>query len=130
MRILKRATILLGIMLISVTSFAETEKDLILHLNKKNFEKSIKTGIVLVDFWASWCGPCRKQGPVLKSLSKKVEKLAKIAKVNVDDSPKLSAKYKIRALPTLVILKNGKEIKRLIGFNNEEQLLKAIKEVK
>jgi thioredoxin 1 len=70
---------------------------------------------VLVDFWAEWCGPCRMVGPVVEELSKDFEGKAVIGKVNVDENPSLSAKYGIRSIPTLLILKNGEVVDKQVG---------------
>jgi len=70
---------------------------------------------VLVDFWAEWCGPCRKIGPVVDELSTEYEGKAKIGKVNVDDNPEVSVKYGIRSIPALLIFKNGEVVDQIIG---------------
>jgi len=90
---------------------------MVVELNGKNFEKEVLQSKlpVLVDFWASWCGPCRILSPTVEELSKEYEGRVKFAKVNVDDERELSAKYGIMSIPTLILFKNGKSVDSSIG---------------
>jgi thioredoxin 1 len=101
----------------------------IIELNDQNFETETKTGIVLVDFWAPWCGPCRMQTPILEQLVGKVEG-AKIAKLNVDEAPTQAAKFGVMSIPTLIILKDGKPAKQFVGVQQAEVLVAALKAAK
>lgn len=103
------------------------------NLNENNFNEKInKEKIVLVDFWATWCGPCRILSPILDELSKEYEEdLIEFKKVNVDDNGALVKQYEITAVPTLLFFKNGKKIHRVVGGygknllkNNIENILK------
>ena len=98
----------------------------VIHLDKENFEKEImQEGVVaLIDFWASWCGPCKMMGPVVDSVANEVNENIKICKVNVDEEPELASKYSVMSIPTFVLLKNGKEEKRTVGAMPKEELLK------
>ncbi len=90
--------------------------------NEQNFEKEVlKSDLpVLVDFWAKWCGPCLMAGPVIEELAKEYEGKIKFGKLNVDESPKIAEKYGILSIPTVIIFKEGKEIKRQVGFPGKE----------
>lgn len=89
----------------------------VIHLSEETFKTEVTaegTGIVLVDFWASWCGPCKMLGPILDEVSDEVT--AKITKVNVDDYPNIAADYGIRSIPTMIIFKDGEKVEQLIGL--------------
>lgn len=86
--------------------------------------KSDKT--VLVDFWASWCGPCKMLAPVIHQISEELD-VIKVCKINVDEEAELAAAFGINTIPTLVVIKNGKEIGRSIGVQNKSDILKMIK---
>lgn len=83
-------------------------------LNDQNFIQETSSGIVLIDFYADWCGPCQMIAPVIDQLSEEITD-AKIVKVNVDESPMTAAKFGIRSVPTFIVLKNGIEVTRNVG---------------
>ncbi len=88
----------------------------VLYLNEENFDATINSGkVVLVDFWAEWCGPCKMIGPVVDELAKEYEGKALVAKVNVDDTPDLAARFGITSIPNLKIFKNGVEVGNIVG---------------
>ena len=96
----------------------------ILHLEKENFKDLVKNEKkVLVDFYAEWCGPCKMLAPVLESVESKV----KVIKVNTDEFDELSREYGVMSIPTLVLLEDGKEVKRNIGFIDKESLENFLK---
>ncbi len=101
----------------------------ILELNDNNFEAETKAGVVLVDFWAPWCGPCRMQTPILEQLVGKVDG-AKIAKLNVDDAPAVAAKYGVMSIPTLIVLKDGQSVKQMVGVQQSDTLVAALEAAK
>lgn len=96
----------------------------IIHLEKNNFEELIKKeNKVLVDFFATWCGPCKMLSPILE----KAESTIKVIKIDTDEFEDLARKYGVMSIPTLVLLEDGKEIKRNIGFIDKESLENFLK---
>ena len=91
-------------------------------LNEQNFVEEISSGVVLVDFWAEWCGPCQMMLPILEELSTRMEWKAKIAKVNVDENPSLAAQFRVMSIPTLIVFKDGQPVEQLIGVQQADQL--------
>lgn len=97
----------------------------VLKLNNDSFAEAVKDGRVLVDFYADWCGPCRMMAPILEAVSEERADL-KVAKVNVDESSELAAKFGVMSIPTLVLLHDGDEIKRIVGARPKDALLQEI----
>ena len=96
----------------------------ILHLNQENFDKTINdTETALVDFWAPWCGPCKMLGPVFEEAEKEVNGKAVLAKVNVDEQQDLAVRFGVTSIPTLILFKKGKEVKRSLGFIDKTKIL-------
>ena len=97
-------------------------------LNKDNFEKEVMEANVpvLIDFWASWCGPCRMMSPVIDKISEEMGDKLKVCKVNVDENHELSEKYEIMTIPAFIVIKNGAESGRTIGVQPKEDILKLI----
>ncbi len=95
----------------------------VLHLDTSNFHEEVldSKGVVLVDFWASWCNPCKMLSPILDEVSEVVE--AKITKVNVDEVDELSNKYKIRTIPTMIIFKDGEIVDTINGLLPKDVLI-------
>jgi thioredoxin 1 len=87
-----------------------------IHLNKSDFDSSVKTGLALVDFWAEWCGPCRMAGPVIDELSEEYKDKLFVGKVDVDAEPEISQKFGVMSIPTIILFKDGQEIGRQVGF--------------
>ena len=100
-------------------------------LTDENFKKEVLEANlpVLVDFWAPWCGPCQTAGPVIEELAKEHEGKIKVGKLNVDENPKISEKYGILSIPTVIIFKNGEEVKRQVGFVGKEGYINLISNI-
>lgn len=99
-----------------------------LELTDSNFQETVldNEGVTLVDFWAQWCGPCRAIGPVIEELHATYEGKAQIGKVDVDDNAELSAKYGIRSIPTLLIIKGGEVVDTIVGAPSKQTLVDKI----
>ena len=97
----------------------------IIHGNENDFDKYIQEDKVLVDFYATWCGPCKMLGPVLEELSEERDNLT-IVKMDVDQCPRLSQKYGVMSVPTLLLFQNGKLLDSKIGYMPKEMLTQWI----
>jgi thioredoxin 1 len=88
-----------------------------LHVTDANFEETIKKNkLVLVDFWAGWCGPCRALAPTIEELSKEYDGKAVVCKLDVDENPATAERFQVFSIPTMIIFKDGKEAERLVGL--------------
>lgn len=96
----------------------------VLHLTKENFEQEVLQSKepVLVDFWATWCGPCQMVGPIVEEVAGEVTN-AKVCKIDVDEQPELARQYRVMSIPTLMVFKNGEVVKREVGAKVKAELL-------
>ena len=86
-----------------------------IELTSENFDSTVSDGVVLIDFWAPWCGPCRMIAPVIDELAEEYEGKAKICKVNTDEQQELAMRFGIRSIPTIIFMKNGEIVDQMIG---------------
>ena len=87
-------------------------------------------GLVLVDFWAEWCGPCRQLGPILEAIDEEMGNDVKIYKMNVDDSPETASQFGIRSIPTMFLFKDGKQVDTKVGLNTQSTISSWIESYK
>lgn len=99
-----------------------------LEITKNNFTDEVMNSDmpVLLDFWATWCGPCRMISPIVKELAEEYSGKLKVGKVNVDEEAELASAFGITSIPTIVLIKNGKTVNSSIGFMTKDQLVKMI----
>ena len=95
-------------------------------LSENVFNEAIKFGVTLIDFNAPWCAPCRAQAPILSKIARKFEGKAGIFEINIDENRNIAISLGIRSIPTLILFKNGREIQRFVGVQNEAVLSEAI----
>ncbi|MBP2099713.1 thioredoxin [Enterococcus rivorum] len=92
-------------------------------ITDKDFAEVTDKGLVLIDFWATWCGPCRMQGPILEQLSEEYdEDEVKIVKMDVDENPETPASFGIMSIPTLILKKDGEVVEKAVGVQSKDQL--------
>lgn len=94
----------------------------IVDVNDGNFSQETNDGLVLVDFWAPWCGPCKMIAPVLEELDEEQSDTVKIAKLNVDDNQETAGNYGVMSIPTLLLMKDGNVVDQVVGFQPKEAL--------
>lgn len=97
-------------------------------VESKDFETEVKEGIVVVDFYADWCGPCKMLAPVFQELAGEMGASAKFIKIDVDKTQDVAAKFEVASIPTMVILKDGKEADRIVGFMPKQAIESKIKQ--
>ncbi len=100
-------------------------------LQDQDFQGEVldSSGVVLVDFWAPWCGPCRQIAPIVEKLSQRYDGQVKVAKVNVDDAAAIPGRYGIMSIPTIMLFKDGQPMETLVGVQPEAVLVEKIEEL-
>ena len=98
----------------------------VINVSDSNFDKTIKSGVVIVDFWATWCGPCRRQGPILEQVASEMDGKILVAKLDVDGNKVTSSRFSVQSIPTMLIFKDGKMVKRIVGLTSKEDLVKYL----
>jgi len=99
----------------------------VLEITSNNFEQEVMQSdkVVIIDFWAEWCGPCRQMSPIIEQIAEENQEL-KVCKVNVDEENALSIKYGITAIPTILIIKNGEVVERFLGVTAKDKIVKSV----
>jgi thioredoxin 1 len=100
-----------------------------IHFDVESFDQTLSQGeLMMVDFWAEWCGPCQMLGPVIEHMAQEYEGKAVIGKVNVDDVAELALRYGVQSIPTVIYFKDGKEIDRKVGVMPPEAFIQTLEE--
>lgn len=94
----------------------------LIHLSDENFKNEIANGVILVDFYADWCGPCRIIAPIVEELSHEFNGRAKIAKLDIENAQQTARDFGVTSIPTIILFKNGSEVKRVVGVRDKESL--------
>lgn len=100
----------------------------VIHLTTANFEQEVLNSEipVLVDFWATWCGPCQMVGPIIEEISNEVKDV-KICKLDVDNEPEIASKYQVMSIPTMIVFRNGRPVKTSVGAKPKDAILNMLK---
>lgn len=103
----------------------------VITITNENYEKEVKESktTVVLDFWASWCGPCKMYAPIIEEVATELANEVKVGKVNVDEESDLASQYGIMSIPTTVIIKNGEEVGRVVGLVSKSEIIEKIKSV-
>ncbi len=104
----------------------DAQTSYVIDLDTEGFVAAISNGVVLVDFWATWCAPCRIQNPILEELAREIHHLADIAKLDVDNHGSIAVRFGVRSIPTLILFKDGEPVERFVGVQQKETLRAAI----
>ncbi|HAR4927505.1 TPA: thioredoxin [Staphylococcus aureus] len=98
----------------------------IVKVTDADFDSKVESGVQLVDFWATWCGPCKMIAQVLEELAADYEGKADILKLDVDENPSTAAKYEVMSIPTLIVFKDGQPVDKVVGFQPKENLAEVL----
>lgn len=100
-----------------------------IHFTSEEFTKTISESPAIVDFWATWCGPCKMLGPVIEEIADELEGKIPVGKLDVDECREIAMEYGVMSIPTVIYFKNGLEVKRFVGVQTKDKLLEAAKEL-
>lgn len=96
------------------------------HLDDSNFQGTVAKGVTLVDFFADWCGPCKMIAPIIEELSRELQGKATIAKLDIENAQEVTSQFQVTSIPTIIIFKDGKEVKRFVGVRSKDDLKNAV----
>jgi len=99
------------------------------HINEKTFDETVKNSknVLLIDFFATWCGPCKMLSPILETVQDEIKDEATIMKLDIDENLEVAKKFGVMSVPTMIIFKNGEEVGRLIGLRQKNQIIEELK---
>ena len=101
---------------------------MLIHLEKgQDFKSLTQNGVTLVDFFATWCGPCRMMSPVIDDIAKELDGTVKVGKVNVDNNQELAIKYDVMSIPTIMVFEKGNPVKTFVGVTDKQEILEVLK---
>jgi thioredoxin 1 len=126
---MKKATLLtffIAVLLVSMVSCKSGSSDKIIKLTTENFANETGEGVVMVDFWATWCMPCKAMAPVIDEIAGQTKGKVKVGKVDIDANGPLANQFGIQAIPTIIIFKDGKPVETLVGIQSKEALINAL----
>ena len=103
-----------------------SEDSMVMDITDANFSEIVSEGVVLVDFWAVWCPPCRIQNPIIEQVAQAIGDKAKITKLDVDHNPRSASTLRVQNIPTLIIFKDGEPVQRFVGVQQKETLMAAL----
>ncbi|PTJ11576.1 thioredoxin [Staphylococcus simulans] len=98
----------------------------LIKVTDSDFNEQVQNGVKLVDFWATWCGPCKMIAPVLEELAQDFDGKADILKLDVDENPNTAAKFEVMSIPTLIVFKDGEPVDKVVGFQPKENLAEVL----
>jgi thioredoxin 1 len=120
-------TILISLSLLSIISGISCSPDKnIISLTTDNFAEETSKGIVMVDFWATWCMPCKAMAPVINEIASQTKGKVKVGKVDIDANGQLANQFRIQAIPTIIIFKDGKPVETMVGVQSKEAIIYAL----
>ncbi len=104
-----------------------SDSKFVITLTDANYKSKVSKGVVLIDFWAPWCMPCKMIVPVINEVAEEMGDKMMVGKLNVDENPVVSNEFGIRSIPSLIVLKNGREVDRMVGVKSKQAIIQSIK---